>query len=380
MLRSTTRWALLVLAAVCVACATPAAPPQASAPSAAPGAVSATASSAAPSATPASPAGLPTVTDRVRVGFNPIGVAVTPDGKYVYVANSSSGTISKVDTQSRAVVSTIQLDVSPAMIALAPAKDLVCITSRDSQFLVFLSLSGNYLVGTLILPYVPERVLINTAQTLAYVSSPRSPYLMVVDLGQRKVIQNVALTDGSVGLAQTPDGQTLFVSVRNSNYNLLALSTAEFRVIGRASAGSGAGAIVLDPAGQYAYVANQVSGDLTVIHVPTWHPVLTIPLGVNPLDLKVTPSGRYVYVTAAQNTVLILDTATRQVVQKLDLGVSPWELDISPDGSTAYVGNYQARVSPEAFASDQIDLKLGLNAADRVNNNTLLFIATGRMQ
>lgn len=355
-MRLTVRGALLTLATACAACAAPTIPP---------------------AEIPDPSTGAPVVVDRVRVGFNPIGVAVTPDGAYVYVANSRESTVSKVDTRSRRVVSTLQLTTGPAWIDLAPSRDLVCVTTRDPQALVLLSLSGNYLVNTLALPYAPERVLIDPTETTAYLTAPNAPFIMVVDLAQRRVVQTVALTDPSLGLALTPDGQTLFVTTRNKNYNLIALSTAGHSVVARASAGSGAGSIAIDPAGQYAYVVNQISRDLTIVHVPTYHPVLTVPLDVNPLDVKFTPSGRYAYITAAQNMVLVLDTAMRQIVQRVALDVSPWGLDCSPDGAMFYVANYQARVPPGTFASNTVDLSLGLSTADRVNNNTLLFIATG---
>ncbi len=358
-MRLTLRGALLTLATVCSACATPTHIPP-------------------PAATPSLPStGAPIVLDRVRVGFNPIGVAVTPDGAYAFVANSRDNTVSKVDVRTRRVVSTLQLNAGPAWIALAPTRDLVCVTSRDPQALVLLSLSGNYLVNTLDLPYTPEHVLVDPTETTAYLTTPNAPFLLVVDLAKRRMVRTVALTDPSLDLALTPDGRTLFVTTRSKNYNLIALSTADHNVIARASAGSGAGSIAMDPAGQYAYVVNQVSRDLTVVHVPTYHPVLTVSLDVNPLDLKLTPGGRYAYITAAQNAVLVLDTATRQIVQRVALEVSPWGLDVSPDGAMVYAANYQARVPPGTFASDTVDLSLGLNTADRVNNNTLLFIATG---
>src|SRR3981189_1841060 len=48
-----------------------------------------------------------TVTATVHVGVGPTGVAVTPDGARVYVANEGDGTVSVIDTASNAWIATV---------------------------------------------------------------------------------------------------------------------------------------------------------------------------------------------------------------------------------------------------------------------------------
>jgi YVTN family beta-propeller protein len=45
-----------------------------------------------------------TVIAAIQVGANPFGVAVTPDGRKVYVANAGSNTVSVIDTETNTVV------------------------------------------------------------------------------------------------------------------------------------------------------------------------------------------------------------------------------------------------------------------------------------
>jgi uncharacterized repeat protein (TIGR01451 family)/uncharacterized repeat protein (TIGR02543 family) len=54
-----------------------------------------------------------TVTDTIPVGAQPFGVAVTPDGAFVYVANNGSTTVSVIDTASNTVTATIPVGISP---------------------------------------------------------------------------------------------------------------------------------------------------------------------------------------------------------------------------------------------------------------------------
>jgi len=54
-----------------------------------------------------------TVIAAVQVGISPIGVAVTPDGTHIYVANNGSGTVSVIDTTSNSVVNEITVGSNP---------------------------------------------------------------------------------------------------------------------------------------------------------------------------------------------------------------------------------------------------------------------------
>src|SRR5207302_10648099 len=61
-----------------------------------------------------------TVVATVPVGTVPIGVAVTPDGSGVYVANSGDGTVSVIDTSTNTVVATVPVGVVPIGVAVTP--------------------------------------------------------------------------------------------------------------------------------------------------------------------------------------------------------------------------------------------------------------------
>ena len=62
------------------------------------------------------------------VGGSPIGLAVTPDGKKVYVANSNisdNNTLSVIDTSNDTVSETVNIEASPREIAIIPEPEPV---------------------------------------------------------------------------------------------------------------------------------------------------------------------------------------------------------------------------------------------------------------
>jgi YVTN family beta-propeller protein len=64
----------------------------------------------------------------------PFGMAVTPDGKRVYVANFSAPTVSVIDTATNAVVATVTgLQNTPTDLAVTPDGKNVYVSNDDSS-------------------------------------------------------------------------------------------------------------------------------------------------------------------------------------------------------------------------------------------------------
>ncbi len=73
-----------------------------------------------------------TVVKTVLVGTSPGGVAVTPDGKHVYVANQGSNGVSVIDTANLTVVATIQV-TGPGVISIIPPPQAVPFQSFSAR-------------------------------------------------------------------------------------------------------------------------------------------------------------------------------------------------------------------------------------------------------
>src|ERR1700761_6603188 len=60
------------------------------------------------------------VTATVPAGVGPEGVAVTPDGSRVYVANSGAAQVSVLDTANNKIVATVPVGKCPTGVAITP--------------------------------------------------------------------------------------------------------------------------------------------------------------------------------------------------------------------------------------------------------------------
>ncbi|MEN9620619.1 MAG: hypothetical protein RL499_812, partial [Actinomycetota bacterium] len=93
-------------------------------------------------------------------------------------------------------------------------------------------------------------------------------------------------------------------------------------------------------AGDFAYVGNRYSANVTVIDTTDWSVVTTVAVGNEPYNVNASPDGSEVWASnAGDGTISIIDTATNTVSSTLTMGGAPRDVLFTNDGATAYVLN-----------------------------------------
>ena len=251
----------------------------------------------------------------ISVGFLPAGVTVTPDGRYAYVTNNGSGTISVIDTASHTAVGSINVAQGPIGVAANPNASLVYATSPGT---IFSNFNGNT--------------------------------LSVINKTTNALVGSLTPGMGPIGVAFTPDGAQAYVANSGSN-SVSVINTATNVVALSIPVGNSPTGVAITPNGQYVYITNQnqnnggLPGTVSVINTATKGVALSIPVGNSPTGVAITPNGQYVYVTNMNNnnggagTVSVISTATNTVVGTITVGQSPIGVSVTPDGKYVYVSN-----------------------------------------
>jgi YVTN family beta-propeller protein len=63
----------------------------------------------------------------------PFGIAVTPDGKRLYVTNTASNIVSVIDTMTASVVATVAVGMLPVAVTITPDGTLAYVANRNSN-------------------------------------------------------------------------------------------------------------------------------------------------------------------------------------------------------------------------------------------------------
>jgi YVTN family beta-propeller protein len=232
----------------------------------------------------------------VQVGMNPLGTALTPDGKFLVTTN---------DDERDALMPSLQ---DPTNLG---GYTLSVISTADMK-VVSTAPAGPLFVG-----------LVVTGQ---------GPYQVWAAGGPDNSVKALALgTDGTFALDAT--GRLTYDSIP------IPVITPQT---------SGAVSHYAPDASFNTPAANGFKPPVPSGFARTGVTAISFPAG-----MALGPDGRFLYVACnGDNSLAIVDTASRQVVNQLAVGYFPYGVAVSPDGQTVYVTNWgvsQYRFSSPAF-------------------------------
>ena len=256
---------------------------------------------------------------------HPLGVAVTPDGKSVYVTNQENDSVS-------------QYDVNPLTGALSPKTPATVAAGRE-----------------------PHRVAVTPDGRHAYVTNKGNRTVSQYDIDpltgalSPMTPPTVAAGDQPYGVAVTPDGNsayvTSFAAGGVSQYDVDPLTGALSPKNPATVADSGDSIqVVVTPDGKSAYVTDepntvsQFNIDSSTGALSPKTPA-TVATGAAPFSMTVTPDGKSAYVTKEDNTVsrYNIDPFTGALSPKAPASVAtgslPRGVAVTADGTSAYIAN-----------------------------------------
>jgi YVTN family beta-propeller protein len=253
-------------------------------------------------------------------------IAITPDGKTAYVANTAFNTVTPINTATNTAGKPIRVGSAPAWIAITPDGKTAYVANETHN------------------EWTPGTVTpINTATNKAGKPIP---------VGDR-VPDEIAIT---------PDGKTAYVlgvtsSSRHVKNEVTPISTATNtpgKPIQLTTGLGGYGFIAVTPDGTTAYVTTGYPR--TVIPISTVTDTPGKPIAINEpntpagYEIAITPDGKTAYVVSSgynYATVTPINTATNTVGRPIKIGsscqnahligISDPKIVITPDGKTAYL-------------------------------------------
>src|SRR5260370_5105855 len=128
------------------------------------------------------------------------GVAVTPDGKYVYVSNQVSNSVAVIDTVSNTIVKTILVGTSPAGVAVTPDGKYVYVSNQVSNSVAVINTASNTVVATVPVAGPSAISIIPPPQCIPFlafnarldVNLGRNPNQAAFDLGSSFILNSTA--------------------------------------------------------------------------------------------------------------------------------------------------------------------------------------------
>ncbi|NLX06998.1 MAG: YncE family protein [Phycisphaerae bacterium] len=200
------------------------------------------------------------------LSYDPLGLLASPDGSRVYVANHYSSRVAVVDTAELAVAQQIAVPGRPEGMALTPDGKVLYVANLWNVLRIdteSLAVTNEITAGSFTIP-----VTITAMGDLLYVGNSRSDSVSVISTAGDTVLATVPAIDCPQALALTPDGEYLFVANHDAG-TVTVIETATNAVVETIPSGtdnlSMPYAVAISPDGSSAYVANWRHDTVTIL-------------------------------------------------------------------------------------------------------------------
>ncbi len=238
---------------------------------------------------------------RTDCGPNPHMLAITPDGRYVFVGifgeRGSLGQTDVIDTERRTRIRTVETGLGPHVL-YAPNDRHVYVTAWVDRHISVLDARTHEVARRIPIPGIPRPIAVDPDEQRLYAAISGFHGFIVVDLGTGlvdRIVEHPPYPPEAPvpehntpvhGLAFRPASRELFVtSVIDDKVYVYDLPACDLS--GGIEVGYGPNWIAFAPDGQAAYVSNALADTVSVIDAASRVVVATISVGKAPKRLAV---------------------------------------------------------------------------------------------
>jgi YVTN family beta-propeller protein len=260
---------------------------------------------------------------RIAVGKRPRGIALSRDGKQLFVALSGSP-------------------------IAGPGVDESTLPPPDRRFdgIGVVDIRTHKLLRTIQSGADPENFALSPDGKTLFVSNEDTSALSAVDVASGRVRLSGKVGVEPEGVAVRPDGRVVYVTCEGTS-TVHVLDTTTMTELARIKTEARPRNVIFTRDGTLAFISSEVGSAVTIVdatkHVITHVIRLTGAKDqvMRPMGLALTPDESTLYVTTGRASSLVqIDVRQARVVHSIEkVGERPWGLTLNSDGRLAYTAN-----------------------------------------
>src|SRR5580693_4432391 len=212
----------------------------------------------------------------ITVGQDPRALAITPDGKTIYVTNYQSGTVTPIRTATNTALAPVKVGGNPWAIAITPDGKTAYVANRQSGTVTPIRTATNTALAPIKVGRYPWPIAITPDGSTAYVLHGWSGTVTPIRIATNPALAPINVPEGSFNMAITPDGTTIYVLDLGSSQHKEGLVTpirtatnTALRPITIGPAWPFVITIAITPDSKTAYVASADTDTVTPIRTAT---------------------------------------------------------------------------------------------------------------
>lgn len=309
----------------------------------------------------------------INVGRDPRGLAVTPDSRWVLVANRGADSLAFVDLRERRFHSSLPLGGSAPYAVVSGSNDIAYVSMQGSDEVVIVDIPNQQVIGRMPVPAQPAGLALYG--DFLYVTHFWSGDVTLLYLPQRRIIETTS-TGVDTGLSQSIQlditrGVAYLPQTRSNAQNReLTFDTIVFPVVNvidlRNLSVLPRNRVTLDTADRpvnmpfdaaldrfrnWLFVANAGTNDISVIDINTGLARANIKVGSNPRGILLNRDNAYVFAhNTLDGTLTIIDTNTLRPIDVLPISNLLVPVD-TLFGSQFFYGATDTRLAADGWVS-----------------------------
>ena len=225
-------------------------------------------------------------------GSDPEMVAITPDGKRMFIANEDVGEATTLEVDTGKVLASFKVGGEPEGVDMRPDGRVVYVTSEEDSQVAVIDAVDLKLLRTFKVGPRPRSTGFLPDGSRAYVPAENGASISVIDAKAHRVLDTIKLEGGStvrpMGTAVSPDGRLLFVTTGRGK-NVVFIDTQTNKPVGQVEAGERPWGIAVSRDGRTVFTANGPSNDVTFIDVESRKVIATVKAGDRPWGVVYVP-------------------------------------------------------------------------------------------
>ncbi len=259
------------------------------------------------------------------VGTNPERMSVSPDNRYIAVAQPKTGCISVIESGNMRFGNnyTDEKIKTPVDVCFSTDGARLYVLESSTCSLIELHVPSFQVVRVLPLNgLAPSLMRISKNGAKMFISHENTGLLTVVDLFNWSIFKQMSVGPNAGGLALSKDNGRLIVALPSES-KVGIYKTTDLRLLSKVPVGSGASIVGVSPKDQVV-VINSISNDVSIF--PLDRPSLRFrtAVGVGPRDLCFAPDGSMCYITNFNtNDLSVIDMNTGKQLGRLAIGQGP---------------------------------------------------------
>src|SRR5919106_1657348 len=263
--------------------------------------------------------------DDITVGKSPVGIAVNPSANWIYVTNLDDGTVSVIDGITKDVIKTLSVGKTPYGIAVNPLSNQIYVTDIITNMVTVIDGETNEISTKIPVGKRPTGLAIDIPDKKGennrlYVANYDSDSVSVIDLATNEITNNItSVGDSPVGMAVNSISNKLYVSnIASNTVAVIDTNNINSNDINNKTRVKNNTAILkeikVNPTLKTSY-----SGEDSFVNIPSdvGFPLLASQVTIDSFENRV-------YITnTGSNTITIIDGKSNEVAIRLTFNINP---------------------------------------------------------